>query len=102
MDCSLLDDATLILLVAGARTDALSELDKRYNRLAFSLALAIVGDRATASEITLDVFTEIWRHAGKYRPEQAKVSTWLTAITRYRAIDALRRTKSRPESESIS
>jgi RNA polymerase sigma-70 factor (ECF subfamily) len=102
MDCSILEDAALLRLIARGQTDALDELYKRYNRLVFSLALAMVSDRAVAAEITLDVFTDIWRRADTYRAERAKVSTWLTAIARHRAIDALRRSSARPESQSVS
>jgi RNA polymerase sigma-70 factor (ECF subfamily) len=79
----------------------LGELYERYSRLVFSLAWNLVGDQATAEEITLDVFTRIWEKAETYRPEQAKVSTWLTSIARYRSIDMLRRRGSRPEQHSV-
>jgi RNA polymerase sigma-70 factor (ECF subfamily) len=62
----------------------------------------MVGDPATAGEITLDVFTDVWRRAATYRPELAKVNTWLTAIARHRAIDVLRRQGSHPEAHSLS
>jgi RNA polymerase sigma-70 factor (ECF subfamily) len=88
-------------LVARAHADALGELYDRYSRLVFSLALNLVGDHATAEEITLDVFTRVWEKAETYRSEQAKVSTWLTSIARYRSIDMLRRQSSRPERRSV-
>lgn len=95
------DDGTLMTLIAQAQSEALSELYDRYHRLVFSVALAIVGDHATAEEITLDVFVLSWKQAGSYRPERGKVSTWLTAITRYHAIDILRRRAVRPEANSL-
>jgi RNA polymerase sigma-70 factor (ECF subfamily) len=85
------EDETLIRLIAQAQEAALTQLYDRYNRLVFSLALAIVNDRATAEEITLDVFMRVWQKAGTYRADQAKVSTWLTHIARHHAIDILRR-----------
>jgi RNA polymerase sigma-70 factor, ECF subfamily len=102
MTYSTQDDSTLIQLIALAQTDAFGELYDRYNRLVFSVAMMIVGDRATAAEITLDVFTQIWQRAGTYRAERAKVSTWLTAIARHQSIDVLRRRNSRSESNSVS
>lgn len=96
------DDVTLMRLIATGRTEALSELYDRYHRLVFSLALAIVGDQAIAGEIMLDVFTRIWQRAGTYRAEQAKVTTWMTAITRHHAIDVLRRQHARLDMHSIS
>lgn len=97
MDYSSLNDETLIRLIVHQRAEALSALYDRYSRLVYSLALNSVGDQATAEEITQDVFFRVWEKAGTYRLEQAKVSTWLTSITRYRAIDILRRRGSRPE-----
>ena len=92
-----LDDQTLIRLIARADQDALSVLYDRYERLVFSLALHIVRDHGTAEEITLDVFSRVWEKADTYRPELAQVNTWITSITRYRAIDELRRRDARPE-----
>lgn len=102
MDYSTLDDETLIRLIAHANADALSELYDRYNRLAFSLALNVVGDYAAAEEVTLDVFTQVWEKARTYRADRAKVSTWLTSIARHRSIDVLRREGSRLEQRSVS
>ena len=102
MNYSTLSDEILIRLIARTQPEALSALYDRYHRLVFSLALNVVGDRATAEEITLDVFTRVWEKASTYQPDQARVNTWLTRITRNRAIDILRRRSSRPEQHAIS
>jgi RNA polymerase sigma-70 factor (ECF subfamily) len=96
------DDASLIALIAKAQTDALNRLYDRYNRLVFSVALAMLGDHAVAEEVTLDVFVQVWQRASTYRPEQAKVRTWLIAITRHHAIDILRMQKSRVEENIVN
>jgi RNA polymerase sigma-70 factor, ECF subfamily len=96
------DDASLIRLIARAKTDALNELYERYHRLVFSVALAIIGDRPVAEEVMLDVFVQVWQRAGTYDPEQARVRTWLIAITRNHAIDMLRMRKSRPEANAVN
>lgn len=102
MDYSGLDDESLLRLIVLARTDALSEFYDRYSRLVYSLALFILDDAGSAEEVTQDVFVRIWEKAESYRPDQAKVSTWLTSITRNRAIDVLRRRKVRPEGHRVS
>jgi RNA polymerase sigma-70 factor (ECF subfamily) len=102
VDYTTLDDETLIRLIAHARAEALSELYDRYSRLVFSLALNSVRDQATAEEITQDVFVRVWQRARQYRADRGKVSTWLTGITRHRAIDQLRRRGSRPEQHSVA
>lgn len=96
------DDISLVKLIAEAHTDAVKELYDRYNRLVFSVALAILGDRSVAEEATLDVFVHVWRGARTYRPERAKVNTWLVAITRHLAIDILRWQNSRMDGKSLS
>jgi RNA polymerase sigma-70 factor, ECF subfamily len=95
------EDERLISLITQSREEALAQLYDRYNRLIFSLALAIVNDRATAEEITLDVFMRVWQKADSYRSDQAKVSTWLTHIARHHAIDVLRRRSVRPDQYAV-
>jgi RNA polymerase sigma-70 factor, ECF subfamily len=95
------DDAVLIRFIVQAKTGALDELYKRYNRFVFGIALAILNDHAVAEEVTLDVFVRVWRGAGSYHPERARVSTWLAAITRNHAIDILRWQRSRLDQKSL-
>lgn len=102
MDYTALEDETLLRLVSEDHAEALSELYDRYGRLVFSVALHVVGERSTAEEITLDVFVLVWEKAGTYRTDRSKVTTWLTSITRHRAIDVLRRQGSRLEQHSVS
>lgn len=102
MDYTTLDDKILIALIAQAQSSALDELYARYSRLVFSLALNMVSDQATAEEITMDIFTRVWQKANTYRPEQAKVNTWLVSMTRHRAIDWLRQQKVRLDHSSLS
>ena len=96
------DDERLISLIAQLQAGALDQLYDRYNRPIFSLALMIIGDRATAEEITLDVFMRVWQKAGSYRADQARVSTWLTHIARHHAIDVLRRRAVRLDQSALS
>jgi RNA polymerase sigma-70 factor (ECF subfamily) len=96
------DDASLIREIGEGREAALAELYDRYGRLLFSIAHQMVGNRESAEEITLDVFNRVWQKAQTYRPEKSQVNTWLTRMTRNRAIDVLRREKVRPERTSVS
>jgi RNA polymerase sigma-70 factor, ECF subfamily len=95
------DDESLVRLIVQSQEQALAQLYDRYHRLIFSLALAIVNDRATAEEIMLDVFMRVWQKAGTYRADQAKVSTWLTHIARNHAIDVLRRRAARVDQFAV-
>lgn len=100
-DLTKLDDERLIRLIVESQEQALAQLYDRYHRLVFSLALAIVNDKQTAEEITLDVFMRVWQKASTYRADQAKVSTWLTHIARHHAIDVLRRQAARLDQSAV-
>lgn len=97
-----LNDETLLYLITHAHEEALSELYDRYSRLVYSIAVNTVGDAALAEEITQDVYLRIWNKAATYNPEQGKVITWISSITRYRAIDMMRRLSVRPEGNRAS
>jgi RNA polymerase sigma-70 factor (ECF subfamily) len=101
VDYSNLTDEGLLALISRRDVDALSELYRRYNRVVYSLAVQMLADPGLAEEIALDVFTRVWEQGHTYRADRAKVSTWLTSITRYRCIDILRRQKTRPTIQQI-
>lgn len=97
-----MDDASLLRLIAQSRQDALGELYDRYSRLVYSLALHSLGDPGSAEEVTQDVFLRVWEKAQTYRADQAKVSTWISSIARYRTIDVMRRQNVRVDASSIA
>jgi RNA polymerase sigma-70 factor, ECF subfamily len=101
VDYSELDDTALVALIARRDESALSVLYDRYSRLAFSLAMRIVGERALAEEITADSFVSVWRAAGSFSAERGRFVTWLLSVVRHRAIDELRRLNVRPEGNAV-
>lgn len=80
----------LMQRIAAGDHDALERLYDVTSTLVYSLALRIVGDTATAEEVTLDVYTQVWRRAEQYNAGRGSPSAWLTMITRSRAIDRVR------------
>src|SRR5207245_1640594 len=69
---------------------ALGELYDRHGTMAYSLALAIVRERADAEEVVADAFGQVWRTAAQYDPGRGSVAGWLATITRTRALDLVR------------
>ena len=57
----------------------------------FGLVQRIVRDTATAEEVVEDTYFQVWRQAVRFDPARGKALTWLLAMARSRAIDALRR-----------
>ncbi len=101
VDEQTIDDRSLMVRVTQGDEGALSELYDHYSRLVFSVAYHLLGRRELAEDVTLETFTRVWERAHTYDPDRSQVSTWLTHIARYRAIDLLRRESSRPEGNSI-
>lgn len=52
--------------------------------------------RAVAEEVLQEVFLSIWERAAQFRADRGRPMAWLISITRYRAIDYLRRERLAP------
>jgi RNA polymerase sigma-70 factor (ECF subfamily) len=84
------DWAALIERVAGGDQSALTALYDSTSRLVFGLVLRVVGDRSTAEEVLLDVYTQVWRQASTYDSKRGAPLAWMMTIARTRGIDRLR------------
>ena len=84
---------------AQGEEEALAILYDETNRLVYGLALRILGEPADAEEVTLDVYTQVWRNARGFDPQRGNVTAWLVMLTRSRAIDRLRSGAGRKERE---
>src|SRR5712691_5062046 len=85
-----LADRALVERMAGCDERALGELYDRHGGPVYSLALAIVGERADAEEVVADSFGQAWRTAEQFDPARGTVTAWLATITRTRALDLVR------------
>jgi RNA polymerase sigma-70 factor, ECF subfamily len=88
-------DEQLIRDIERRDVAALRALYRRHSRMVYSVAFGVLGDAAAADEVTQDVFLQVWEKAGTYREEKARVVTWISRIARNRAIDVLRKNRSR-------
>jgi RNA polymerase sigma-70 factor, ECF subfamily len=86
------DEAELrdLLAACSANRAAFERLYELTHRRVFGLCLAIVGEETTAEDVTLEVYSQIWRQAGSFDPLRGAVWTWIFWITRTRALDAVR------------
>src|SRR5712691_4714987 len=94
MDDTQTTDAGLLGRIAQRDLQALELFYARHARLVFSLAQALLGDRAHAEDLTHEVFLLVWRSAGAYQP-YGSVRAWLLRLTRNRTLDELRRDRRR-------
>jgi RNA polymerase sigma-70 factor, ECF subfamily len=86
------EDRELVRRMASKESAALDAFYQRYNRIAFSLILRIVGSREDAEDVLTDVFWQVWQQSTRYDSSRGKPIAWLLTIARTRAIDSIRST----------
>lgn len=72
----------------------------RFGPLVWSIARRQVGV-ARAEDLVQEIFVQIWKNAGRYDPERASETTYITTIARRRAVDERRKIGRSPESVEI-
>ena len=73
-------DAALIERIQGGDPEAFDGLVRRHQQLVYAVACRLLGNPQEAEDAAQDVFVRAFRAIGGFRRE-AKVSTWLVAIT---------------------
>lgn len=76
-------------------------LYRRHHVRVFRFGLRLVRDDQVAEDLVSEVFLDVWRQAGKFEGRSA-VSTWLLAITRFKALSALRCRKDRELEDEVA
>ncbi|MGQ0556596.1 MAG: sigma-70 family RNA polymerase sigma factor [Nitrospiraceae bacterium] len=82
--------AQLITLTAQGDQASLAMLYDRTSPQVFGLVLKILNNREAAEEVTLDVYTQVWRQAHTYDRIRGAPGAWLMMLARTRAIDRYR------------
>ena len=72
-------------------TEAWTALFEEHRHLVYRAALAQVGERELAEDVTAQVFLEAIEGIGRYRDRGKPISAWLLAIARHRSLDAIRK-----------
>ena len=80
----------LVTAIAAGDQSALHAFYVRTHRIVFTLIMRIMGNRASAEELTVDVFHDVWKRAAHYDPADGPVIGWIMNQARSRAIDRLR------------
>lgn len=80
----------LVSGMASGDERAAAALFDEFSPVLFALSLRIVGERADAEEVLLEAFTQAWKNASYYQSDRSSVLSWLSMITRTRALDFVR------------
>jgi len=82
-------DEALVSAIAAGDRQAMRALYLRHNVRVYRFVVRLVADAALAEDVVSEVFLQVWRHADGFEA-RSRVSTWLLAIARYKALSALR------------
>ena len=93
-------DEALMAEVAAGNRHAFDILTRRHLKRSLSLALRVVGSAHDAEEVVQDAFLQVWRHADRWRGDQARFTTWLYRIVVNRALTYRRRRGFAPMEEA--
>jgi RNA polymerase sigma-70 factor, ECF subfamily len=83
-------DEALIRLIAKGDKDAVRLLYARHSVRVFRFLVRMTHNDATAEDLVSEVFTEVWRSAGRFEG-RSQVTTWILGIARFKAMSAMRR-----------
>jgi RNA polymerase sigma-70 factor (ECF subfamily) len=85
--------ATLLGLAAREDGDAFRQLYDLESPRLYAVALRITRQPALAADAVHDAFLQVWRNAARFDPARGNARAWLLSLVRYRAIDAVTRTR---------
>jgi RNA polymerase sigma-70 factor, ECF subfamily len=88
-------DFVVVNALQSGDDKALGEIYDRYGLMVYRLALKILVNPNDAEDLTQEVFVTFWQGANKYEPQRGTLSTFLSVVTRSRALNKLRQNKSR-------
>ena len=86
----------LLAKTARGETKAFDTLYQRTSAQLFGLCIFMLKDKSLAEEVLQEAYLKIWNNAKEYHSERGQVITWMSSITRYCAIDALRKLNRQP------
>lgn len=82
-------DALLCAALKQGSADALAILYDRHAGLVYGMALKVLKNAQAAEDLTQDIFLSLVKN-NTYNPKRGALRTYLTVLTRSRAIDRLR------------
>jgi RNA polymerase sigma-70 factor (ECF subfamily) len=94
-------DESLVVSIAKGDKRALQTLYGRHNVRVYRFALRFLNDEAMAEDVVSEVFLDVWRQAGRFEA-RSKVSTWLLAMARNKALSILRRRSTEELDEEVA
>lgn len=91
---------SILARVAQGDARAVHECIDQFGSLIWSIARRLTRTRADAEDAVQEIFTDVWRSAGRFDPNQGSEKVFVATIARRRLIDRMRRASHQARTES--
>ncbi|MFP5283550.1 MAG: ECF RNA polymerase sigma factor SigK [Actinomycetes bacterium] len=82
--------ADLLARCAQADEEAFAELYDTTSSRVYGVVLRVLRSADHASEVTQEIYVEVWRQSARYSRELGSVMAWMTTMAHRRAVDRVR------------
>ena len=86
-----MDDPTPLAQLAQRDEQAMETLHARFGAQMHAVAMRVTRSERLAEEVVQDALMAVWRDPTKYDPARGTLGPWILTMTRYKAIDVVRR-----------
>lgn len=97
-----LNDEELMQRLEFRDLAAFRTLFARYGNLVYSTTYRVLRDPHLAEDMVQEIFLRLWRKPESYTPSRGRFATWLTSVSRNRAVDEVRSRNRRYRHETAS
>ncbi|MDQ2969203.1 MAG: sigma-70 family RNA polymerase sigma factor [Actinomycetota bacterium] len=84
-------DQQLLRGIGEGDIRAFDEFYGRHSRVAYGVAVRVLGDGRLAEDAVQEAFLNVWRTASRFDAGRGNPTTWLFTLVHRRAVDAVRR-----------
>lgn len=95
-----MSDEKIIFAIRNKDETVMAYVIQKYAKLLWQVASAVLVNAASTQDVeecVADVFIHLWRYPEKYEPTKGKLSSWLSMVTRSKAIDRYRQVTRKQE-----
>lgn len=93
------EDVSLLERIQRRDEQSLAKLYDRYAALLYTLTFRIVSTQEESEDVVQEAFLQVWNKANSYVRDRGTVYSWITTLTRNKAIDRVRSKRYKQQSK---
>lgn len=97
----MINSKNYIAYLKSKNLEALDYIIDKYSNLMFKVAYSVLNNRELSNECINDAYMKIWSCASDFEGNEDNFRNWVCTITKYRAIDMLRKEEKHQENFNI-